>query len=29
MTDTFRAAYPIIDPNRRLHAFEVFLPNLL
>ena len=24
MTDTFRAAYPIIDPNKRLHSFEIF-----
>ena len=23
MTDTFRAVYSIIDPNKRLHSFEV------
>lgn len=23
MTDTFRAVYPIIDPHKRLHTFEV------
>lgn len=24
MTDTFRAVYSIIDPNKRLHTFEIF-----
>ena len=23
MTDTFRAVYSLVDPNKRMHSFEV------